>query len=396
MTDDRGTHPRAHDPLRVVIAGGGVAALEALVALQGLAPGRVYAVLVSATDTFIYRPLLVGEPFGLGHPHRYDLANLCAGLGAELVVDTVTKVVPEAHAVQTASGMDIIYDVLLVAMGARPYPAFDNGVTFERELSPEDFDDVLGDLTDGMAPKVAIVVPDGVSWSLPAYELALLTAAWAERAHPDATCVTLVTHEVTPLADFGPKVSAQVAELLERERVVVRCGVHPDVVTPTALRVGGTWLEADRIVSLPLLSGPRLAGLPVDAHGFIPCDGLGRVDGVADVYVAGDCGTFPIKQGGLAAQQAVAAVSDIAARTGADVEPRTLEPVLRAVLMTRTGPRYLRAELADVERTSTIATEALWWPPSKIASRWLGPHLARLDVDRLHGATTADIDRGTA
>ena len=396
MIDDPGTPTRARDPLRVVIAGGGVAALEALVALQGLAPGRIDVVLLSATDTFIYRPLLVGEPFGLGHPHRYDLANLCAGLGAELVLDTVTQVVPEAHAIQTASGTDIIYDVLLVAIGARPYPAFDNGVTFERQLSPEDFDDVLGDLTDGMAPRVAIVVPDGVSWSLPAYELALLTAAWAERAHPDATCVTLVTHEPAPLADFGPKVSAQIAELLEREHVVVRCGVHPDVVTPTALRVGGTWLEADRIVSLPLLAGPRLPGLPTDAQGFIPCDGLGRVDGVPDVYVAGDSGTFPIKQGGLAAQQAVAAVTDIAARTGADVEARAMEPVLRAVLMTRTGPRYLRAELADVDGTSTFATEALWWPPSKIASRWLGPHLARLDVDRLHGATTADIDRGMA
>jgi sulfide:quinone oxidoreductase len=381
MSDRSDPAPLTHDPLRVVIAGGGVAALEALVALQGLVPGRVDVVLVSASDTFIYRPLLVGEPFGLGHPHRYDLAALCAGLGAELVRDTVTAVHPDKHMIKTGSGMDIMYDVLLVALGARPYPAFDNGVTFEREFSPEDFDEVLSDLTDGMAPRVAIIVPDGVSWSMPAYELALLTSAWAERAHPGSSYVTLVTHEATPLVAFGSQVSARVADLLEAERIAVRCGVHPDVVTPTALRVGGTWLEADRIVSLPQLAGPRLPGLPVDVHGFIPCDGHGRVDGLPDVYVAGDCATFPIKQGGLAAQQAVVAVRDIAARTGADVTPSALEPVLRAILQTRLGPRYLRAELADVEQTSTFSSEPLWWPPSKIASRWLGPYLARMDVD---------------
>lgn len=382
MSDRLGTPPLTHDPLRVVIAGGGVAALEGLVALQSLVPGRVDVVLVSASDTFIYRPLLVGEPFGLGHPHHYDLTSLCAGLGAELVCDTVAEVRPEEHTIQTASGKDIIYDVLLVALGARPYPAFDNGVTFERELSPEDFDEVLADLTEGMAPRIAILVPDGVSWSMPAYELALLTAAWGQRAHPDQSCVTLVTHEAAPLAAFGSRVSAEVAELLAAERVVVRCGVHPDVVTPTALRVGGAWMEADRIVSLPLLAGPRLAGLPADVHGFIPSDDVGRVPGVADVYVAGDCATFPVKQGGLAAQQAVVAVRDIAARAGADITPRELDPVLRAVLLTRDGPRYLRAELADVEQSSAVASEPLWWPPGKVATRWLGAHLARMDLVR--------------
>jgi sulfide:quinone oxidoreductase len=385
---------RVGDPLRVVIAGGGVAALEALIALQSMAPGRIDPVLVSASDEYLYRPLLVGEPFGLARPRRYALADLCAGQGAELILDAVTEVLPDQHAIRTAGGSTLLYDVLLVALGARPYPAFDNGATFERELSPEDFDDVLADISDQMAPRIVIVVPDGVSWSLPAYELALLTSSWVEIRHPGETCVTLVTHEPTPLAAFGAAVGSRVDELLRAARVVVRCGVHPDVVTPTALRVGGAWLGADRIVSLPLLAGPRLRGLPVDVHGFIPGDDLGRVDGVADIYVAGDCGTFPIKQGGIAAQQAAAAASDIAARAGADVAPRPLEPVLRALLMTPQGPRYLRAELPDVEHSSTMATEPLWWPPAKIASRWLAPALARLDADGLHGAASGGEEQG--
>jgi sulfide:quinone oxidoreductase len=279
------------------------------------------------------------------------------------------------------------YDALMVATGARPYPAFDSGVTFERELSAEDFDSVLLEVTEGSVPHIAVVVPDGVSWTLPAYEVALLTAHWAERRHPGQRCVTLISHEPAPLARFGAKVSAVVRELLLSERIAMRFGVHPDVVTPTALRVGGTWMSTDRIVSLPLLAGPGLAGLPADDHGFIPVDAYGRVEGLDGVYAVGDGATFPIKQGGLAAQQADAAASDIANRAGADVQPHPFRPVLRGLLITKQGPRYLRAELDDVDCTSTMSAEPLWWPPSKIASRWLGPHLARLEVEHQSNLT---------
>jgi sulfide:quinone oxidoreductase len=273
------------------------------------------------------------------------------------------------------------YDILVVATGGHRFPAFEHGVTFDRELSPEDFDDVLFDVEDGLAPRIAIVVPDGVSWTLPAYELAMLLAAYAERRRPGASVVTVLTHEAEPLAVFGTTVARAVGTMLGEARVALRSGVHPDVVTPTAMRAGGAWMEADRIVSLPRVSGPHVHGLPSDVHGFIPTDDFGRVPGLDDVYAAGDGTTQPIKQGGLAAQQAVVAATHIAARAGADVEPQPLRPVLRAVLPTVAGPRYLRAELDDPERTSTIAGEPLWWPPTKIASRWLAPLLARLESD---------------
>src|SRR3954452_19895115 len=83
------------DPLRVVIAGGGVAALEALVALRDLAPSRIAVTVVTDAPSFFYRPLLIGEPFGLGHPRRYGIAEICADLGAELVRDRVREVLPD-------------------------------------------------------------------------------------------------------------------------------------------------------------------------------------------------------------------------------------------------------------------------------------------------------------
>ena len=54
------------EPLRVVIAGGGVAGLEAMLALRELAGDRVDIELLSPSDEFVYRPMLVAEPFGSG------------------------------------------------------------------------------------------------------------------------------------------------------------------------------------------------------------------------------------------------------------------------------------------------------------------------------------------
>jgi sulfide:quinone oxidoreductase len=368
-----------HDPLRVVIAGGGVAALEALVALRARTPARLQIALVAPGDEFWYRPLTIVEPFGLGAPRHHRLAELCEDLSADLVLDRVTAVDPDAHAVVTAAGRRLPYDVLLVAVGARAFPAFEHGVTFDRETSAEDFDDVLSDLDAGLTPHIAIVVPDGVTWTLPAYELALLLQDRAEHRHPDTIAVSVITHELRPLALFGERAAAAVAALLEEARVALHCGVHPDVVTPTALRIAGAWASADRIVALPSLDGPRLAGLPHDARGFLPVDQRFRVEGVDDVYAAGDGTTVAVKQGGLATQQADVAAAEIAAYATGRPAPPPPGMVLRGLLPTQHGPRFLRAELADPEATSAVSREPLWWPPTKVASRWLGPHLARIE-----------------
>jgi sulfide:quinone oxidoreductase len=147
------------------------------------------------------------------------------------------------------------------------------------------------------------------------------------------------------------------------------------------------------VVTLPQLEGPRLPGVPSDHHGFIPVDGNGRVRGLDDVYAAGDVTAFPLKQGGLAAQQADAVAETIAAGLGLAIAPRPFSPVLRGLLITDGAPLYLRAEPQRLTRSATVAIEAtplrrttpeasaasgqpLWWPPAKIAGRYLAPFLA--------------------
>jgi sulfide:quinone oxidoreductase len=356
-----------------------------MIALRATAQERVAITVVSAADTFTYRPLLVGEPFGLGHPARFPVERLCGDHDTRFIHASVIAVRPDDHRVDLDDGGDLEYDRLIVAVGAQAVPAFEYGTTFERERSPGDFADVMADLEDGMAPRVAIVVPDSVSWTLPAYELALMMEAWGERRHPDQVSIVVVTPEPRPLAAFGSAVSAEIERLLLSAGVTHRCGVHPDMLSYTALRAGGQWVPADRVVSLPHITGPRVPGLPCDRAGFIPVDEFGRVPGVEDVYAAGDGTTVPVKQGGLAAQLADVVARHITAGVGAGSEAAPFRPVLRGLLRTADGPRYLRAELDDLEATSTISAQPLWWPPSKIASRWLAPYLARIESARERG-----------
>ena len=132
-------------------------------------------------------------------------------------------------------------------------------------------------------------------------------------------------------------------------------------------------LPADRVVAMPRLEGPRLPGIPHDRHGFVSTDDFGRLMSEEDIYAAGDMTQFPLKQGGIATQQADAAATAIAARSGAPIEPTPFRPILRGLLLTGMASRYLRAEAGTRPR---LDVEPLWWPPAKIVGRYLTPCLA--------------------
>ena len=205
-----------------------------------------------------------------------------------------------------------------------------------------------------------------------------MTAAHTARRGLRHVELSIVTPEEEPLELFGPAASEAVRKLLDERGVALHTEHYPAAVREHELSlVPDGSVFADRVVSLPRLRGPFLSGLPHDAEGFIPADLHGLVEGQTDVYAAGDATTFAIKQGGVATQQADAAAEAIAARAGADVEPRPFRPVLRGLLLTGGESRFLRADVSGASGDSSSASaEALWWPPNKIAGRWLAPYLA--------------------
>jgi sulfide:quinone oxidoreductase len=352
----------------LVIAGGGVAAVETLLTLHELAPGRASVTLVAPGPDFVYRPLSVGEPFGRTAIRRVPLDAIADEHGARFRLARLERVDPVGRRALLADGDEIAYDALAVCIGARPVPIREDALTFRGPEGIAAMRTLLANVTAGRVERVAFVVPPGAGWALPIYELALMTAAHAR----DASCrpsLTLVTAEAAPVEIFGAAASRAVATALEAAGVELIARTDTSNGAVDALR-------ADQIVTLPRLIGPGIRGLPRDREGFILTDASGRVPGFDHVYAAGDGIAFPIKQGGLAAQQADAVGETLAASLGAQIEPRPFEPILRGVLITGAAPTYLRA---NGRLDSEASDQSLWWPPSKIVGRRLAPYLAARD-----------------
>jgi sulfide:quinone oxidoreductase len=308
---------------------------------------------------------------------RRELAPAVAELGARFVRDAVTTVRPGDHVAATAGGETIAYDVALISAGASTRPAFTYAFNFVVPGPPLDVTDLITRAREGEPHRIAFVVPSGVTWTLPLYELALLTARRLGEMREQAEIV-LVTPEASPLAIFGTGPSEAVAELLRASGIEFRGGVHAREAGQGALVLtpGDEELQAAAIVALPLLGGPGIEGLPTDQNSFIPIDDHARVYDAEDLYAAGDGTNFPIKQGGIATQQADAAAEHIAARFGAGIEPRSFHPVLRGKLLTGDETMSMRADVAGGGGEGVASPDYLWWPPFKVSGRYLTPWLA--------------------
>jgi sulfide:quinone oxidoreductase len=364
------------DRAKVLIVGGGVAALEGALALQALATKLVEVELVAPEREFAYRPLLVAEPFAAGEVRTFPLGRLAEAAGASHRQAVVTGVDSDKHVVRTAAGDELSFDLLLLAPGAVPVAAVDGALCFRGPKDAQALAHLLEEAAGGEIDGITFALPGGAGWPLPLYELALLARAQlVDRGATDIT-ISVVTPEDAPLEVFGQTASDALQELLEARGIELRLRSTPLAFRDGALAVApaGT-VAADRAVALPRLEGPRLNGVLHDPNGFIPTDEHGQVVDEIDVWAAGDATQFPLKQGGIAAQQADAAAEAIAARARAAVEPRPFRPVLRGLLLTGMVPRFLRAETGTA--ISTVDTEPLWWPPAKIVGRHLAPFLAK-------------------
>lgn len=365
-----------HHRPTILIAGGGVAGLEALIALHAFVGDAVTLELMAPELEFSFRPIAVAEPFGLGEVRRLELARVAADHGAHYRQAALVEVDADAGAVVTDGGARLAYDYLLVAIGARPASSIDGALCFGGEADRPAIEQVLARLKSGEITKLVFAAPTSVAWLLPLYELALFTAAWVRQRRLARVEIALVTPEDRPLEAFGQTASDEVTRLLREAGVSIDARRTAERFDGRELAfAAGASVPADAVIALPRLDGPGISGMPQDQNGFIPTDPHGAVNGLRRVYAAGDGTSFPIKQGGLAAQQADAAAAAIASELGALEDPKPFRPVLRGLLLTGAEPRYLRA--GGDSDASEVSFRALWWPPSKIAGRHISPYLAQ-------------------
>jgi sulfide:quinone oxidoreductase len=365
----------------VVICGGGIAAVEGLLRLRALAGDALEVKLVAPNEEFRYRPLAVDEPFAIRKVRHYPLRRIAFHGGAEWLQDAAESIDPQGQTVQTAGGESVAYDALLLAVGGRLAHTFEHVTRFDDEHADDAYHGIVQDVEGGYTRSIALLLPEGPAWLLPAYELALMTAERAESMGEEGLAVTIVTPEPRPLAALGETASTAVAELLDKARVRLHTDARPEVLATGRVRVtpDGPELEAGRIVAMPRIEGRPLRNVPVAENGFVPVDEFSRVPDMAEhVFAAGDATNLPIKHGGLGAQQADVAAAGIAALAGVAVEPEPLRPVVRGVLHTGRQPLYITARIEDGAVESEVTTDRAWPADDKVVAEELGPFLQSL------------------
>lgn len=356
---------------RIVIAGGGIAAVEAVLALRALGGDAPNITLVSATPTFHVPALSALKPFARGHSDELGLAEFISERGGTFIEGRVALVDPARRVLVLDHGQEVEYDELLVAVGGQPVKGTDQGTGFE-PASPEAVSGIASDLELGWAESVAVIVPDGPSWPLPGYEFALQLAAQAGPAPEGEVRVHLFIPTEEPLAFFGPRASAEVRDLLAQAGVKLHTGAPARVVrTGLVERDGGLPpVKVDRILTVPRIVGPAIPGLPQDDDAFITVDAYSRVLSTPHVHAAGDGTTIEYKFGAIACQQADVAVADILAGLGYDVDVAPLDPVFDARLVAADREVLLHHDPSGAGRPP-----ARWVGGAKVAGRYLSPFL---------------------
>jgi sulfide:quinone oxidoreductase len=371
-------HPQQR---RVVIAGGGVGALECALALAELAPDQTAVTVVAPDPEFVNRPMTVREPFAYGPAARYPLEQIVKDAGAQLVVDRLAWVDAPDQVAHMGSGREVEYDALVLALGARPSPRYAHALTIDDRRMDETLHGLIQDVEGGYVGGLAFVAPSRVAWPLPIYELALMTAGRAYEMGVELA-VAIVTPEDTPLTIFGGVVSAAVAGMLQKAGIQIVTSAHAEIPTSqqVVINPGDRKLAVNRIVALPELYGPAIRGIPLAQHGFIRVDPHVHVPHAGPVYAVGDATEFPVKFGGIAAQQADVAAQAIAASAGVPIEPEPFRPEIRGMLLTDGKPRYLYARITGGHGVSSEITDTPGsLPGAKISAKHLAPYLESLD-----------------
>src|SRR6202045_273209 len=146
---------RSRGPRRVVICGGGVAGIEALLALRALLEVGVEVHLVAPNGQFMYQPLAVAAPFDLAETHLFEIAEIARAQSAELHVDSLSRVEPEDRRVVLASGIDLPYDYLIIAVGARRSDWLEGALHFGGAADVAEFRALLERLESGSVQRLS-------------------------------------------------------------------------------------------------------------------------------------------------------------------------------------------------------------------------------------------------
>jgi sulfide:quinone oxidoreductase len=312
---------------KVVVLGGGFAALEAAFLLRMRLHDEVDMRLVSDNENFVFRPNSIYVPFGMDPAAL--LVDLRKPLGRRHINfehGSVAEVDPDARSVSLADGQRFPYDKLIVATGADTHaqevPGLaEHAATIWTTDSMLDVRHRVAKIRDrarlGQRQRVVFLVPPNNKCSGPLYEIVFMLETWLRREgareHVD---ITWSTYEQGFIQAFGPRLHDLVTDEFTARGIDGHTGESVTEVRPDeVLYADGSTRGYDHLIAFPpYVAAVRYPGLPSDDRGFLRTDlGTRLVEGSDTIYAPGDAGDFPIKQAFLAFLQADAVAEHIAA-----------------------------------------------------------------------------------
>jgi len=312
---------------RITVAGAGFAAITGVRELRKQLPDARIT-LVAPTSVFVYLPSLIWVPFGLrkGDDLRYDILPLLAKLRVSYVRASVTGISDDGRTLQTDAG-DIENEAVLIATGGRyikKLPGIENVITIcEGVEAAEKMGERLRALEGGTIamgfggnPSEPSAMRGG-----PMFELLFGLDTWLNKQGlRDKFRLVFFTPAPKPGQRLGEKAVSKMLGEMKKRGIETHLGHKLQSFENNVVKTEGGEIPADLIMFMPGMTGPAwLQGtsLPISPGGMITADAMARVEGMEQVYVAGDAGSFPgpewmPKQAHMADLQATAAVKNIA------------------------------------------------------------------------------------
>ena len=313
--------------VRITVAGAGFAAITGVRELRKQLPDAKIT-LVAPKSEFVYLPSLIWVPYDLrkGDDLRYPILPLLAELKVNYVRGSVTGISADGRTLQTNTG-DIENDALLIATGGRyikKLPGIENVITIcEGIEAAEKMGERLRALDGGTIamgfggnPKEPSAMRGG-----PMFELLFGMDTWLRKqGRRDNFRLVFFTPAPRPGQRLGDKAVDKLLDELKKRGIETHLGHKLQSFENSVVKTEGGEISADLILFIPGMTGPAwLQGtpLPISPGGMITADAMTQVEGMKQVYVAGDAGSFPgpewmPKQAHMADLQATAAAKNIA------------------------------------------------------------------------------------
>ena len=331
---------------RVLVLGGGFAALESAFLMRMRLRGTVDISVVSDREDFVFRPNSIYVPFGA------DPDDLLVGLAKPLRRrdigfdrGEVVAVDPGERSVALADGRSLEYDRLVIATGADTAVEEVPGLAEHAATiwtAPEmlevrrRFERVRDRARSGERSRVLFLVPPNNKCAGPLYEIVLMLETWLRREGVrESVSIGWSTYESTFIQAFGPRLHDLIVEEFGERGIDGHTGERVSSVEPGHVSYeGGAVREFDELIAFPpYVSAVRYDTLPSDERGFIETVPETRqVAGHPEIYAPGDAGDFPVKQAFLAFLQADTVAEHIGAHLRSEAFDADFDPVSMCVM----------------------------------------------------------------